>query len=64
MKNMKLSTKFMFYGSIVVLVICTVLGVNSYLQAKKGLEAMVQETMTAKAQDGARLIANKIEIDL
>jgi methyl-accepting chemotaxis protein len=64
MKNMKLSTKFMFYGSIVVLVICTVLGVNSYLQAKKGLEAMVQETMTAKAQDAARLIANKIEIDL
>lgn len=64
MKRIKLSTKLMLYGSIVVLVICTVLGINSYIQAKKGLEAIVQETITAKAQDSARLIGNKIKIDL
>jgi methyl-accepting chemotaxis protein len=61
---MKLSGKLMFYGSIIVLVICTVLGISSYIQAKKGLEAIVHETITAKAEDSARLIGNKLQFDL
>lgn len=64
MRNMKLSGKLMFYGSIIVLVICTVLGISSYIQAKKGLEAIVHETITAKAEDSARLIGNKLQFDL
>ena len=64
MKKTKISGKLMLYGSIIVLVICTVLGISSYIQAKKGLEAIVQETITNKAEDSARLIGNKIQLDL
>jgi methyl-accepting chemotaxis protein len=64
MNKMKLSGKLMLYVSMIVLVMCTVLGINSYIQAKKGLEAMVQETITNKAQDTARLIGNEIQMDL
>jgi methyl-accepting chemotaxis protein len=64
MNKMKLSGRLMLYVSTIVLVICTVLGINSYIQAKKGLEAIVQETITNKAEDSARLIGNKIQMDL
>jgi len=64
MKKMNLSTKLMLSGSIVILVICTVLGISSYIQAKKGLEAIVYETITDKAKDSARLIGNKLQLDL
>lgn len=64
MKRMKLQTKMMLFSSVIVLLICTVLGINSYMQAKKGLEEVVRETLIAKAEDSARLIGNKIKFDL
>ncbi len=64
MNTKKISTKLIVWGSLIVLVICAVLGVSSYMQAAKGVQMIAEETLVGKAEDGAKIIANKIEKDL
>ncbi len=63
--NLKtISSKLMFWGGLLVFVICLTLGLSSYFQAKKSIMITIEESLPGKAEDGAKLIAAKIEKDL
>ncbi len=59
-----IGAKLMFYGGIVVVVVCLVVGLGSYLQTKSSLQSIINETMPSKAEDGAKLISSYLKKDM